>query len=106
MHPPIPPDWGTPINADLLREWRTSRRITQQELADILRVSRQSVGAWEASRADIPPFLHLALESVDRRLNFAARPAEPKQGPPRRQSLTGARNLIAAREELARQLAG
>jgi transcriptional regulator with XRE-family HTH domain len=104
MRPPVPSEWGTPINADLLREWRRTRRITQPELGAILGMSRQAISAWEANRADIPPFLHLALESIDRRLNFAARPPEPKQGPPRRTAVAGARNLVAAREELARQL--
>jgi len=48
-----------------LREWRLALGLTQQELADKLEVSRNTVARWERDEMAIPGFLHLALKSIE-----------------------------------------
>lgn len=86
--PPLPEDWGTPTDAESLRQWRALRRINQRDLGDILGVHYVTIARWETGERPVPPFLHLALESIDRRLSFLERPparpprpARPKQRP-------------------------
>lgn len=87
MRPPIPVDWGTRIDADGLREWRRLRRINQRDLADILGVTYVTVARWELGERGMPPYLHLALESIDRRLSFVSRaPGVPQERAPSRSS--------------------
>ena len=76
MRPPIPnlDTFGEPFGPDELRTWRNSRRFTQDDLAQVLRVTRVTVANWEGARTEVPTYLHLALESIDRRLSFAAPP--------------------------------
>lgn len=53
-----------------LRTWRLEHELSQQELADWLRVSREAVARWEIGSRAVPPFLHLALETLERRLTY------------------------------------
>lgn len=46
---------------------RERLNLTQQELADTLGVDRVTLARWEIGARAIPPFLHLALETVERR---------------------------------------
>ena len=82
MHPPIPDpnDFGEPLDALQLREWRKTRRINQTDLGAILGVSHATISNWENDIFAIPPYLHLALEAVNHRLSFSSRPVLP---PPR-----------------------
>ena len=48
-----------------LREWRLAQVLTQQELADKLQVSRNTVARWERDEMAIPGFLHLALKTLE-----------------------------------------
>ena len=82
--PPLPRDWGTRADSDFLREWRALRRISQRDLADILGVTNVTVARWELGDRPTPPYLHLALESIDRRLVFSAAPPGVPQERPRR----------------------
>jgi DNA-binding XRE family transcriptional regulator len=56
-----------PMTPDQLRAWRNNHSMTQQELADLLGVTKTCVYRWEAGLRKIPPFLHLALECVERK---------------------------------------
>lgn len=71
MRPPIPVDWGQPMDAEALLEWRKLRRLTQRDLAMVLGVTQATIARWEISERGVPSYLHLALESIDRRLSFS-----------------------------------
>src|SRR5262247_3269929 len=87
MRPPLPEDWGTRVDSDGLRTWRKLRRINQRDLAAILGVSHITVARWELGDNPVPPYLHLALEAIERRLVFSqpaprvpgARPARARK---------------------------
>lgn len=49
-----------------LVSFREDLGITQQELADKLRVDRVTIARWETGTRSIPPYLDLALETVKR----------------------------------------
>lgn len=51
-----------------LKKWRSKHGITQLELAKFLKVSWSAVARWETEARAIPPYLHLALETVARNL--------------------------------------
>lgn len=44
----------TTMKPDDLRKWRKERNLSQERLAQLLRVSGQSVRNWEAGRHEIP----------------------------------------------------
>jgi transcriptional regulator with XRE-family HTH domain len=48
---------------------RERLQLTQQELADKLGIDRVTVARWETGARAIPAFLHLALETIERRLS-------------------------------------
>ena len=48
-----------------LRERRLAMGLTQQALANKLKVSRNTVARWERDEMAIPGFLHLALKALD-----------------------------------------
>ena len=48
--------------------YRERLELTQQELADKLGVDRVTIARWETGTRAIPAFLHLALETVERKL--------------------------------------
>lgn len=54
----------TPLD---LRVWRTRQQNTQAQLACRLGVHTNTVNRWETGESNIPPFLPLALESLERR---------------------------------------
>ena len=51
-----------------LTKWRKKHNLKQEELARILNVSRVCVTRWEHGTRQVPPFLHWALESIERHL--------------------------------------
>lgn len=53
------------MTPEQLRDWRTSRRVSQPELADLLDVRSNTVWRWEAGVNGIPGFLRLALDHLD-----------------------------------------
>ncbi len=50
-----------------LTQWRKKQGYTQQELAELLGVARMTVVRWEKAMREIPSFLHLALEALEKR---------------------------------------
>lgn len=57
-----------PVKGNQLKEFREKHNLTQEGLAEILRVSSNTVARWERNERRIPEFLDLALETVERNL--------------------------------------
>jgi DNA-binding XRE family transcriptional regulator len=53
------------MNTDELRRRRKALGMTQEQLARVLGVSRQSVFMWESGRTAIPALLELALRCLE-----------------------------------------
>ncbi len=51
-----------------MREWRTTRGLSQHRLAVLLGVTQNAVARWESGQRKPPAMLELALETLDRRL--------------------------------------
>ncbi len=51
-----------------LKEKRNELNFTQEHLAKELQVTANTVARWERDEMKIPPFLHLALETVKRKI--------------------------------------
>lgn len=56
------------VTGDDLKAFRLKCDHTQQSLANKLGVSRNTVARWERGEVEIPPFLHLALQTLERQL--------------------------------------
>lgn len=50
-----------------LKAWRKKHRVSQAKLAKELGIAVLTVSRWERGESAIPPYLHLALESVARK---------------------------------------
>jgi len=56
------------MTADELKTWRQRNGYSQAKLAKALGVDTMTVSRWERGfRKEIPPFLHLALDALERR---------------------------------------
>lgn len=51
-----------------LKEKRNDLSLTQEGLANELNVTGNTVARWERDEMKIPPFLHLAMETIERNL--------------------------------------
>jgi transcriptional regulator with XRE-family HTH domain len=51
-----------------LREKRKELKLTQEQLANELQVSANTVARWERDEMKIPSFLHLAIETIERKI--------------------------------------
>ena len=60
------------MTGEELESWRMSNNLTRENLAEFLRVDYTTVYRWEASLRKIPPFLNLAIESIERKLSSNA----------------------------------
>jgi transcriptional regulator with XRE-family HTH domain len=56
------------MNGKELKEKRKELEFTQEQLANELQVTANTVARWERDEMKIPPFLHLALETIERKL--------------------------------------
>ena len=56
-----------------LKVWRERRELQQSELAELLGVHAMTVSKWERGVQAIPPFMELALETLERRQKLASR---------------------------------
>ncbi len=52
------------MNGKELKEKRKELELTQEQLANELQVTSNTVARWERDEMKIPPFLHLALETI------------------------------------------
>lgn len=93
MRPSLPLEWGLRIDSDGLRAWRRMRRISQRDLASILGVTNVTIARWELGDNAVPPYLHLALESIDRRLTFTERAPRVPSGVSRPRPRKSSRRL-------------
>lgn len=60
------------MTAEDIAYWRLQHNLTQQQLADLLGVTRLTVARWETSVQQSPFFLKLALERLEQLLEEAA----------------------------------
>lgn len=51
-----------------LQNWRESHGLTREELARKLKTSYATVYRWEEEQRKIPPYLDLALKTIEREL--------------------------------------
>jgi DNA-binding transcriptional regulator YiaG len=51
-----------------LKSWRQRWKVTQGKLARLLGVHRVTIAKWEAGDRGIPPFLPLALATIEHRM--------------------------------------
>ena len=54
------------MNGKELKEKRNDLSLTQEQLANELSVTGNTVARWERDEMRIPPFLHLAMETIER----------------------------------------
>ncbi len=54
------------MNGKELKEKRNNLALTQEQLANELNVTSNTVARWERDEMKIPPFLHLAIETIER----------------------------------------
>ena len=59
------------MNGKELKEKRNELSLTQEQLAKELNVTGNTVARWERDEMKIPPFLHLALETIERNKKFS-----------------------------------
>lgn len=50
-----------------LLKWRSRHKYTQSELAHVLGVTKTTIYRWEKSKREIPSFLHLTLEYLEKK---------------------------------------
>jgi len=55
------------MTSKYLQQWRKRNKLSQIKLAEALGVTTQTVYRWENEKREIPSFLGLALESIERR---------------------------------------
>lgn len=55
------------MNGKELKEKRNDLSLTQEQLASELNVTSNTVARWERDEMKIPPFLHLAMETIERK---------------------------------------
>ena len=55
------------MNGNELREKRKELGITQEQLAKELSVASNTIARWEREEMKIPPYLHLAIETIEQK---------------------------------------
>ena len=55
------------MTGDELRKWRDELAMTQEQLAEALSVDVMTISRWERGVRSIPPYLPLALETLERK---------------------------------------
>lgn len=64
----------TVLTGEHVVEWRTSRRLSQAELARQLGIADRTLRRWETGERSIPGFLGLALAALDVGARLDVRP--------------------------------
>jgi transcriptional regulator with XRE-family HTH domain len=47
-----------------LTAWRKAKGLTQEELGNLLGVTKPCISQWESNTRKIPPFLHITLKCL------------------------------------------
>lgn len=55
------------MTGEELKAFREKFDLSQTELADLLKVARNTVSRWEIGASAIPEFLDFALETIERK---------------------------------------
>jgi transcriptional regulator with XRE-family HTH domain len=66
------------MNGKELRDKRKQLELTQEQLAKELSVAPNTVARWERDEMAIPAFLHLAVESIERKMQETSLADEKK----------------------------
>jgi DNA-binding transcriptional regulator YiaG len=59
--------YNTIMTPRQLKEWREGNGLSQRQLTDLLGIDIMTVSRWERGVRSIPPFLHLALECMNKK---------------------------------------
>ena len=51
-----------------LKDWREKHGLTQDRLAELLKVAKNTISRWERGERSIPEYMDLALEALEARL--------------------------------------
>jgi hypothetical protein len=70
----------TAVKSDELRDWMRANAYTVRGLGSALGVSFRTVQRWRDGSSEIPPFLRLALQSLERPSAAAEPEREPFEG--------------------------
>ncbi len=55
------------MTPEQLKKWRLNHSYTQVKLAKVLGVTNVCISRWEIGMREIPSFLHLALECLEKK---------------------------------------
>ena len=58
--------YGYTMTPEQLKAWRKNNHYSQSQLAKVLGVATMTVSRWERGVREIPSFLHLTLECVEK----------------------------------------
>ena len=61
-----------------LKDYRERIGLTQEQLAEALQVASNTVSRWERDDRAIPPYLPLAIETIERRLKGSVKQTTKK----------------------------
>lgn len=61
------------MSGEELKSYREKLGLTQEQLAEALKVASNTVSRWERNDRAIPPYLSLAIETIERNLKFKAK---------------------------------
>jgi DNA-binding transcriptional regulator YiaG len=57
------------MTPEQLKQFREKYNLSQEQLADKLKVARNTVSRWEIGKIEIPEIVDLALQTVERELS-------------------------------------
>ena len=67
------------MTPEQLKQWRAKNGYSQAGLAKLLGVDVMTVSRWERNTREIPSFLHLALDALERQGGEALKGAKRKR---------------------------
>ncbi len=59
-----------------LKQYREKIGLTQEQLSEALQVASNTVSRWEREDRAIPPYLPLAIETIERNLKLKTKPTK------------------------------
>jgi transcriptional regulator with XRE-family HTH domain len=64
---------AAPLGPTELRRFRAKHKLRQEDLAQLLGISRLAIARWETSTRSVPPYMNLTLEGLAARLPLRKR---------------------------------